>query len=167
MKVLLAIALSFVLSASFGQDVEKQKAAIDAVVERISKLKEAKTESFTIQAKKKVLHDISYQYLEGAGGYVKISRSFSHKNDSIHQEFYLKGGSLIYANETIVSYFTGNGTNDSIAWSGGFYFANGKLIDHISLGHGKSEEESWDPEKEMLMAFNEAKRDVGRYKRNK
>ena len=35
-------------------------------------------------------------------------------------------------------------------WSGVFYFQNGKLLDHTTNGHGKSELDNWDPEADML-----------------
>jgi hypothetical protein len=166
MKLLLIITGILVSNALFTQDLAKQKAAIDADVDRISKQSKLKTVSFSIQALKKVLHYINYQYVGDAGGYIKISRRFSHKNDTIQQIFYLKNGGLIYATEVITSYFTDKGKTDSILWRGDFYFAKGKLIDHITLGHGKSETESWNPEEEVITAFNESKRDIGRYKRN-
>jgi len=167
MRTLLAITFTFILNISFGQDLDKRKIAIDAEVERISEQSTVGTVNFSIQTLKKVLNYISYQYRESSKGYVKISRQFSHKNDTIHQDFYLKDGSLIYAHEIITSYFTNNGKTDSIGWSGGFYFAKGKLIDCITHGHGKSEMDSWNPEKDMLTAFEESKKDITRYKKKK
>lgn len=46
-------------------------------------------------------------------------------------------------------------------------FRKGKLFDHVTLGHGKSETEEWDPEKEMLTALADSKRDIARYKGKK
>jgi hypothetical protein len=165
MKLILAIAIIILSKVSLGQDLIKQKAAIDAEVERISKQGKLKTGRFSIQALKKVLHYIKYQYIENSSGYIKISRQFSHKNDTIQQTFYVKNGGLIYATEKITSYFTDNGKTDSIVWSGDFYFANSKLIDHITLGHGKSEFDNWNPQQDMLTAFRESKRDIARYKK--
>lgn len=167
MRLLIAIAVVLFSNVALGQDIEKQKAAIDAEVERISRPSKPAAVSFSIQAMKKRLHYIRYNYVEDKSGYVKISRQFSNKNDTILQTFYFKAGKLIHATETITSYFTDKGKTDSIGWSGGFYFANGKLIDYITLGHGKSEIDSWNPEQEMLTAFDESKKDIARYKRMK
>lgn len=166
MKPLFIIAVILLPCITIGQDLEKQKDIIDAEVERISKGNLA-TASFSIQALKKVLHYINYKYIETSKGYVFISRQFSHKNDTIQQTFYLKDGSLIYAIERIVTYYTENGKTDSITWRGDFYFSKGKLIDHVTLGHGKSEIETWNPEQDMLTCFGESKRDIARYKKNK
>jgi hypothetical protein len=73
-------------------------------------------------------------------------------------------GQLIYAIETIISYYPNGNSSDSITWRGDFYFSKGKLIDHVTLGHGKSEMDDWDPEHEMLSALNDSKRDIVRYK---
>jgi hypothetical protein len=167
MRLSLVIAIILLSNFSFGQNLEKQKAAIDAEVERISSLSKSAAESFSIQAMKKRLHYIYYNYVVNKSGFVKISRQFSHKSDTIQQTFYLKAGKLIHATETITSYFNAKGKTDSITWSGGFYFANGKLIDHITLGHGKSELETWNPEQEMLTAFNESKKDIARHRGKK
>jgi hypothetical protein len=166
MKLLFVIAVILLPGLSVGQDLEKQKAIIDAEVERIARGKLAKV-NFSIQAMKKVLHYISYKYIETSKGYIFISRQFSHKNDTIQQTFYLKDGSLIYAIERIVSYYSENGKTDSITWQGDFYFSKGKLIDYVTLGHGKSEIETWNPEQDMLTIFGESKRDIARYKKNK
>ena len=164
MRILITIAIALVTTVSLGQDLEKRKAAIDTEVQRISesKLREV---SFSIVALKKVKHNISYRYLEDRTGYVKISRQFSRKNDTTQQSFYLKNGELIYATETIISYYTENHQTDSITWSGDFYFSRGKLIHHITLGHGKSESENWNPEQGLLAALFESKRDIARYKK--
>lgn len=165
----LAFILSIVLlwNVSSGQDLKKQKASIDAEVERISQQSKPAAVSFSIKAMKKRLHYIRYNYVGSKSGFVKISRQFSDKNDTIQQTFYLKAGKLIHATERVTSYYNENNKTDSITWSGGFYFTNGKLIDHITLGHGKSEQDNWNPEQEMLTAFTEAKKDIARYQRIK
>lgn len=167
MRLLLAISAILFSKVLYGQDIDKQKAAIDAEVERISKQSKLKTERFSIQALKKVLHYIDYQYVENTKGYVNISRQFSHQNDSVQQTFCLKDGKLIHATEVITSYFNDKDKRDSIAWSGSFYFAKGRLIDHITLGHGKSELDTWNPEQDMVTALSDAKRDIARYKKKK
>ena len=167
MRHLFTIAIILITIASSGQDLKKQKTAIDAHVEYISKQANLKTASFSIQALKKVLHHIHYQYIENTKVYVYIRREFSDKSDTIQQTFYLNNGELIYATEIITSYFTENGKTDSIVWKGDFYFENCKLIAHVTLGHGKSEMDTWNPEQDILTAFSESKRDIARYKLEK
>lgn len=43
-------------------------------------------------------------------------------------------------------------------WECKYYFINGKLSFYESLGHGKSEDDSWNPEKEILERYNTYKK---------
>lgn len=163
MKILLPILIFLSPLVLFGQSKEKIKSNIDSVVESISVNKNLRKINFRIQALKKVLHYITYTYQSKNGITVKIERQFSHKNDTINQIFYLKDGQMIYATETIISHYG----KDSIVWNGGFYFSKGKLIDFITLGHGKSETENWDPQADITNAFYEARRDIARHRKAK
>jgi hypothetical protein len=139
----------------------------DSIVKAIDHSKNLTSTNFTITAHKKVRHSILYTLHSDLNGIVKISRQFSYKNDSISQTFYLQKDKLIYATEKIVSHYKNDNVVDSITWGGSFYFLEGKLIYHNTLGHGKSEDENWDPQKTMLRAYEESKRDIERYKKNK
>ena len=167
MRFSIAILISLISTVSFGQNSIAIKNEIDAEVKQIRTDTKQPTVTFSIQARKKVLHYINYNYVENTRDYLRISRQFHQKNESIQQTFYLNNGQLIFANETIVTYFTTNSKTDSITWSADFYFSNGKLIDHITLGHGKSELESWEPGTDMTKFFNESLNDIDRYKKNK
>jgi hypothetical protein len=166
MRLLITIVISIILIPSIAQESISIKKDIDAEVQRINGGR-LKPVTFSIQALKKVLHYISYSYSENETGYVKISRKFSHKNDVTRKEFFFKKGQLIFATEKIVSFYTENNRTDSITWGGDFYFSKGKLIDVITLGHGKSELNTWEPKQDMLAAFNQSKQDIARYKRKK
>ena len=166
MRSIITFIISIAWISTFAQDaVSSKRESIDVDVQKIRNDSSLKPVSFSIQALKKVLHYISYNYISNADGYVRISRQFSHNNDSIRQTFYLKKGQLIFANEQIVSYYTENNKTDSIGWSGDFYFSNGKLIYFETLGHGKSEDETWNPEQNMLSAFNDSVNDINRHKK--
>jgi hypothetical protein len=154
-------------NASFAQNSGSRQSAIDAEVNMIRSQKTAASTRFSTQALTKVLHHIKYEYLENNQRYLRINRQFFLKNDSIQQTFYFKGGELIFATEVIISYFDDGKTTDSISWSGEYYFDKSKLIDYTTLGHGKSELDSWNPEVEILEALQESKRDIARYKRKK
>ena len=168
MRSILTLIISIAWISTFAQEaVSSKRKSIDADVQKIRNDKTPRPVTFSIQADKKVLHSISYNYISGADGYVRIKRQFSLNNDSIRQTFYLKKGQLIFANEQIITYHTGNNKTDSIGWSGDFYFSNGKLIYFETLGHGKSEDESWNPEQNMLSAFNDSVNDITRHKKKK
>jgi hypothetical protein len=139
----------------------------DSIVKAIDSSKILSVKNFRITARKKVLHSIGYTYYSDKNEIVKITREFSDKIDSIGQTFYLQKGKLFYATERIVSHYKKDNVVDSITWSGSFYFLEGKLVYHDTLGHGKSEHENWDPETAMLSAFKDAKRDIYRYKKKK
>ncbi|WP_130736514.1 hypothetical protein [Flavobacterium sp. J27] len=69
----------------------------------------------------------------------------SHEKETYFQEIYFeKNGKLIYAKET-ENYIPRNHFTQ-ISWNCEFYTENGKLITLISLGHGKTENEEWNPE---------------------
>jgi hypothetical protein len=165
MRLLPTLFISLISTLSFGQDTTALKKDIVAEIKRIDKNPQQSASSCTIPAMKKVLHYISYTYTEEENGLVKVSRQFSRRNDTTRQTFYLKKGQLIFATEEIVSYYQVNNNIDSSIWSGAFYFSKGKLLDHITLGHGKSETEDWEPGPEMLRALDESKKDIARYKK--
>ena len=71
------------------------------------------------------------------------------------EKYYSTDGVLIYAIENETTYYSRTDSNNTIIWEGQFYFSNRKLIYYETLGHGKSEEDSWDPEKEILTRFDE------------
>ncbi len=162
MKILFFISLSVFPLASVCQNKEDLKISIDSIVESID-ISRSKVVQFKIVALKKVFHRISYEYQTQKGQIIKIERRYAHREDSITQTFYLKTGQLIYSVERIVSHYG----NDSIVWSGKFYFSKGKLIDHRTLGHGKSETDNWDPETDLKMALFESRRDIARHNKIK
>ena len=166
MRVFIFAVIVLVPGFLFSQDTNALKRAIDAEVQHISTNTTLVTEKFSIQALKKVLHYINYELVRDGPEYVKISRQFAYQNDSIGQVFYLKKGELIYAEERIVSYYIQQPKTDSITWSGSFYFSKNKLINQVTLGHGKLEMESWNLEQELLMAVRESRRDIRRFQQN-
>jgi hypothetical protein len=164
MKLTVVIIAFLISNSSFAQTLETQKSSIDSEVHHISKQSDLTKMSFSIQVLKKIIH---YQYLARHNEYLKITRQFSVKGDTIQQTFYLQKGGLIYSTEKITSYFTEAGKTDSMIWKGDYYFANGKLIDYVTLGHGKSEIDTWNPEQEILAAFIESKKDIDKHKKKK
>ncbi|MGB5981681.1 MAG: hypothetical protein WBG46_06020 [Nonlabens sp.] len=69
----------------------------------------------------------------------------SYQDETFFQEIYFdKSGKLRYAKE-IENYTPKNGFAQ-MKWNCEFFFQNEELKTLISLGHGKTESESWDPE---------------------
>jgi hypothetical protein len=75
----------------------------------------------------------------------RIFRIESYKNETFFQEIYFEQkGKLRYAKET-ENYNPKNGFAE-MSWNCEFFLENEKLITNISLGHGKTEDENWEPE---------------------
>ena len=144
----------------FSQQKEPDSSSINEIVRKIDKLSEANNRIFVndklINNKKveenwqhfdnKKLSRIAIDYIIDCGAY--------------SEKYYFKEGSLIYAYESIVFFLPDLGIDQGAVWAGDFYFAKGKLIDHVTLGHGKSESDDWDPEKEILERLEKRKKEL-------
>jgi len=93
----------------------------------------------------------------------RIIRIESFENETFYQEVYFElNGKLRYAKET-ENYNPKNGFAE-MKWNCEFFFENGKLMTNISLGHGKTEDENWNPEsiigmyKKRISELNEMKK---------
>ena len=157
MRSILLFIITFLVTNSSAQSIKKTKQRIDAQVNTIDHGIKTRQYSFTKQEDKKLLH---YTYHINSGNVLMITRSFGENNDSVKQVFYYNKNKLIYSTESIITYYTTDNVKDSIGWGGNYYFSNNKLIDLVTLGHGKSEEDSWNPEKEVLLNSNNARKDV-------
>ena len=75
----------------------------------------------------------------------RIIKIESHEKETYYQEIYFeKNGELVYAKET-ENYMPKNHFTQ-MSWNCEFYAKNGELIALISLGHGKTEDEEWNPD---------------------
>jgi hypothetical protein len=146
-----------------AQNVAVVKKVIDSIVAVTEIGKSQVSHKFSIAAVKKVSPNINYHYQTRQGSIVKIIRYFGSNNDSTTQTFYFKNNNLVYSTEAITSYSFADNQRDSIIWIGSYYFSGGKLIDMVTLGHGKSETETWDPETEVLANCKSAKNDIARF----
>ena len=167
MKIIAFLIAILLVQKSHSQSIEREKKVIDSIVKHIDKNQKNAISSFKIQALKKVLHYINYTYLTNKSTIVKIDRRFKHKDDSVIHVFYFNKNKLIYATESIVTYYEEKNIKDTIVWHGSYYFSKNKIIDLSTLGHGKSESDnpnSWDPQREMLKYCSDAKRDIQRNK---
>ncbi|HKC37497.1 MAG TPA: hypothetical protein VKB95_15580, partial [Chitinophagaceae bacterium] len=62
--------------------------------------------------------------------------------------------------ESVVFFLPDLGIDQGTMWAGDFYFSKGRLIDHVTLGHGKSEKDDWNPEKEILQRLKKRKTEL-------
>jgi len=58
--------------------------------------------------------------------------------------YYTENKKLIFAQETEL--YISKNLKDTIQWNCKYFFENEKLVDLISLGHGKTEEDNWNPD---------------------
>ena len=75
----------------------------------------------------------------------RIIQIESYEDSAFYQEFYFeRNGKLIYAEETEnhmpINHFM------QVPWNCRFYVDNGKLLPVRSRGHGKTEDDDWNPE---------------------
>ena len=95
----------------------------------------------------------SYEYKTIDDSLVKVTLISERGPRQVKQTWYQHQGSLLFSTEYERSYFG----RDSVGWGGTYYFNNGSLIYYETLGHGKSETATWDPQKEVLAAWQKAK----------
>ena len=75
----------------------------------------------------------------------RIIKIAFHKDSIYHEELYFeKNGELIYAKE-IGNYLPLNHFTQKF-WNCEFYIKNRQIISIMSLGHGDTEDDGWDPE---------------------
>lgn len=75
----------------------------------------------------------------------RIIRINSHEDDNLYEEIYFEqNGALIYAVESIQ--YTPTNHYMLQPWVCEYFVENGKLISLMSLGHGKTEDDRWDPD---------------------
>ena len=139
----------------FSQQKVPDSSSINEIVRKIDKLSKTSNRSFinTKVIKNKKVKE-AWQHFDNKQ-LARIMITYTIDSTDYTEKYYLKDGFLIYAYEGIYEYS---------AWSGGFYFSKGKLIDHVTLGHGKSETDDWDPEKEILQRFEKRKKELASLK---
>ena len=145
-----AIVLSF--AASFtsvvGQDQDTTKRAIDDLVKEAARRFESSKIDFIRKTKlndRTVTVEEKFSYLMSGKEPEVLAVRYLYINIEHEEVYYFKNGTLIYSMERRAP-VDGPGA----AWSGVFYFQNGKLLDFTTNGHGKSELDDWDPEADML-----------------
>lgn len=88
-------------------------------------------------------------------------------------EFYYKDNQLIFVYEEFRSYVydkvSGSFSKDSTekTFSGRYYFQKNKLIDYITMGHNRFEDDTVDPEKTLLAEAEAFRREILRKMNNR
>ena len=77
----------------------------------------------------------------------------SQNSKSDYSEIYLiRNNKLVYAYESIIDY--SKRPDDYSPWNCQYWIKNDIIIDYVSLGHGATEFDEWEPE-EILVQFND------------
>lgn len=94
----------------------------------------------------------------------KIVRWFGLSNGNEIFEFYFKNNKLIFVYEEFNSFFYNEKTQSLIldstykSFAGRYYFMNEKLVDQVTRGHNRFEDDAIDPENILLKEALELKR---------
>ena len=85
----------------------------------------------------------------------RISR---YHEEELHTEIYLlKDGRLVYALEEVKRMRLNHYTQS--VWRCEYFIKDGKVIDYTSLGHGKTEDDAWEPQS-ILIQFGKRKAEL-------
>jgi hypothetical protein len=144
----------------FSQQKKPDSSFINEIVRKIDKLSKTSSRSFinTKVIKNKKVKE-TWQHFDNKQ-LARLIINYTIDSTDYSEEYYFKDGLLIYASENEISRFPSLRLDAYSLWGGGFYFSNGKLIDHVTLGHGKSESDDWDPEKEILQRLEKRKKEL-------
>jgi len=114
--------------------------------------------------------NVYYKYLKKQKKIVRISREWNESIDNYlytyTDYFLLRNGEKIYASQSIVSKNKSD-PEDIGGWSVQFWINKNKILHITSLGHGKTEDEDWDFEKELKENFNYMLEKVRKNEKNK
>ena len=148
----------------FSQQKRPDSSYINEIVRKIDNLSNTGTKTFinTKVIKNKKVKE-TWQHFDNKQ-LARIIISYTIDSTDYTEEYYFKDGFLIFAYEKEILSAPYLGIDEYSAWTGEFYFSKGKLIDHVTLGHGKSEIDDWDPEKEILQRLEKRKKELASLK---
>ena len=142
-----------VLAFSQSKTELKKKESIDQYADTLEKDKGIKKYQFIVKGKDK---EITYKYEKKGDKFVKMSRQWEIKNGAYKEtysyHFLMKDEKKIYASEGI-TYQNYKDPEDLSGWSVQFWLENNQVIYTTSLGHGKTEMDDWDYNKELKENF--------------
>ena len=132
---------------------------IRALVEKTDSLYRNKCKAFS-KLKKDVAgipFTEAWEYFKSSSLYY-FSVKYSIDSTDYNEEYYFDKEQLIFSAEKELYHFPSS--KDSIGWSALYYFYHNTLIDYETLGHGKSEMDDWNPEKEVLARLAGRKKEL-------
>lgn len=145
---LLVFGISFSQSTAELSEIKR----IDKYSEKIDSDKNVKKYKFDVKAKDKTIH---YSYQKKGNTIVKLSREWQEKNGDLmytfSDKFLLENGKKVFAYQT--ESWKANDESE-YGWYCRFYIKNNKVFYMPSMGHGKTEDDTWDYEKELKENFN-------------
>ena len=157
MKILL-IAILFFPLVCLAQTEDDFVARIDAQVAEADRRADQYGRDFVLKKRlknrKTVNEEWYYSNFKGRLEYLAISHRIG--NTVYSESYYLHKGKLFFADEGVTLYFDYLADKDDISsfWSGSYYFDDRKMLKEVIYGHGKSEVDGWDPEKETLQRLS-------------
>ena len=142
----MVVSSAVLLTSTLGQDLDTNKRAIRDFVKQAESRFDSSKAGFVLKTKldgRIVEEKFSYS-TNGDDVEMLIVR---YRDGAVDNEeyHYFKDRRLVYVIER-QGIVDGGGPD----WSGVYYFSNGKLLDHVTNGHGKSELDRWDPEDDVL-----------------
>jgi len=156
-KLLLSVVTIIIHHALPGQTTAYAftKEKIDSIVSKTDSVVSLKHKVFNLkkQYKGKVYTE-KWSYLRDAKHLLFFRINYTIDSTDYEEVYYLDKGALVFASEKEVMRFPSMDPVDSIGWSGFFYFSEHKLLFQSTLGHGKSEMDNWNPEKEVRVRFS-------------
>jgi hypothetical protein len=170
---ILTVGLTLSFTISFGQEKTKLVNEIRKEVKAI--------DSDTTQKKVVLNNEEFLEHATDGGGQLagfykagqlrKIVRWVGLSNGNEIVDFYFKSNKLIFVHDQFNSFVydrdkqTVRFDTTEKTFDGRYYFYNNKLIDQISTGHNRFEDDSIDAEKTWLAEANDNKKLLGRKKK--
>lgn len=169
-RILLTFIILISLTACESKKSNSNEENVVETVKKIPSLETQTTEPTELEKEKKIRKEINAQYLaelskcwqnvsavtdfNGKTEFwsicttdngKRIIQIHSHDETAFYKEVYFEqNDELIYAEESInympINYYVLQ------SWTCQFYAENGKLVSLMSLGHGKTENDEWNPE---------------------
>jgi len=162
----IAFILCLVTLVCYGQGKKEESVSINKIVANIDELSQSGGKVFSkdklvdqknVKEKWRVFSNNEYSRI-----IIQYTTDSAEHSIAYTEKYYLKNDALIYAYESEVFFETSQNMKDGTMWNGDFYFSKGKLIEHVTNGHGRSELDNWNPEKEVLEKWKSRKMELSK-----
>lgn len=147
LNTLIFLCFGIVFSQSKTEELEINR--IDHYVEKINKDTRVRQFKFDVKGKNATIH---YSYYKKNNEFVRISREWDEQREnyiySYSDDFVIENGKKVYASQNETWKLKTDFENLS-GWYCQFYIKNNVVFHMPSMGHGKTELDDWDYEKEL------------------